>query len=370
MKVNGAVIHAIGDKWSVEELELEEPRANEVLVKVMASGLCHSDEHLVTGDLAQPLPLVGGHEGAGIVVKVGEGVSRVKPGDHIATAYIPGCGVCDWCAQGMQYICDNGAGMFEGMMLDGTPRFHLAGGRGIGAMQRLGTFANYLVAPEQECIKIPQDIPFEYACLVACGVTTGWGSAVNAGGTRPGDVVVVLGTGGVGMNAIQGASHVGARMVIAVDPVGLKREMAMTLGATHAFASIEEAMPTIHGSTNGQGADVAIVTVGRAEPEDIGAAFQAIRKMGTCVVTSIGQNGGSIPVDPLELVIFAKQLRGALFGNSNPTRDIPRLLTYYQAGKLKLEELVTRKYKLGEINEAYEDLRNGRNIRGVIMHEH
>ncbi|MGY1631834.1 NDMA-dependent alcohol dehydrogenase [Geodermatophilus sp. SYSU D01186] len=370
MKVNGAVIHAIGEKWSVEELELEEPRANEVLVKVMASGLCHSDDHLVTGDLAQPLPLVGGHEGAGVVVAVGEGVTRVKPGDHIATAYIPGCGVCDWCAQGMQFICDNGLDMFKGFMLDDTPRFHLSDGRGIGAMQRLGTFANYLVAPEQECIKIDPDIPFEHACLVACGVTTGWGSAVYAGGTRPGDVVVVLGTGGVGMNAIQGASNAGARMVVAVDPVPMKRELARQLGATDAFASIDEAMPAIHAATNGQGADVSIVTIGRLEPEDIAAGFRAIRKMGTCVVTAIGQNEGPIPIDPLELTIFAKQLRGGLFGNANPTRDIPRLLTYYKAGKLKLEELVTNTYRLPEINQAYDDLREGRNIRGVLVHEH
>jgi NDMA-dependent alcohol dehydrogenase len=370
MKINGAVIHAVGEKWSVEELELEEPRANEVLVKVMASGLCHSDDHLTTGDLDQPLPLVGGHEGAGVVVAVGEGVTRVEPGDHIVTAFIPGCGVCDWCAQGMQFICDGGKDMFLGMMLDGTPRFHLADGRGIGAMQRLGTFANYLVAPEQECIKIDKDIPFEHACLVACGVTTGWGSAVYAGGTRPGDVVVVMGTGGVGMNAIQGAAHAGARIVVAVDPVAAKRELAEKLGATHSFGSIADAMPVIHAETNGQGADVSIVTIGRVEPEHIGEAFRAIRKMGTCVVTGIGQNEGPLPIDPLELTIYAKQLRGGLFGNANPTRDIPRLLKYYQAGKLRLEELVSRKYQLQDINQAYDDLREGRNVRGVVLHEH
>jgi S-(hydroxymethyl)glutathione dehydrogenase/alcohol dehydrogenase len=370
MDVRGAVIHAIGDKWSVEDMQLQEPRENEVLVKVMASGLCHSDDHLVTGDLPQPLPLVGGHEGSGIVEAVGPGVSRVKPGDHIATAYIPGCGICEWCSQGMQYICDNGFDMFKGMMLDGTARFHLKDGRGIGAMQRLGTFANWLVAPEQECIKIDPDIPFEHACLVSCGVTTGWGSVVNVGEARPGDVVVIMGVGGVGINAVQGAHHVGARLVIAVDPVEMKRKEAERLGATHSFADITEAMPLIQHETNGQGADVAVVTIGRTEAAHIGQAFSAIRKRGTCVVTGLGEKGVPTPIDPLELVIYAKQLKGALFGNSNPTRDIPRLLRYYKSGHLKLAELITKTYNVDQINDAYADLAAGRNIRGVLLHEH
>jgi S-(hydroxymethyl)glutathione dehydrogenase/alcohol dehydrogenase len=270
----------------------------------------------------------------------------------------------------MQFICDNGKDMFMGMMLDGTPRFHLKDGRGIGAMQRLGTFANYLVAPEQECIKIDDDIPFEHACLMSCGVPTGWGSAVNAGGVQPGDVVIIMGTGGVGTSAVQGASHAGARVVVAVDPVAFKREISLKLGATHAFASIEEAMPFVRDETNGQGADVTVVTLDRLEPEHLTQAFQSIRKMGTCVVTSIGQNEGPIPIDPLELVIYAKNLRGALFGNSNPTRDIPRLLSYYKSGKLNLHDVVTRTYPLDDVNQAYEDLEQGLNIRGVIVHEH
>jgi NDMA-dependent alcohol dehydrogenase len=370
MQVRGAVIHAVNEKWSIEQMELEDPRENEVLVRVIASGLCHSDEHLVTGDLPQPLPLVGGHEGAGIVERVGSKVTRVKPGDHIATAYIPGCGICDWCAQGMQYICDGGADMYLGMMLDGTPRFHLADGRGIGAMQRLGTFANWLVAPESECVKIDDDLPFDKACLVSCGVATGWGSAVNAGGVKPNDVVLVIGVGGVGINAVQGAAQAGAGHVIAIDPVPFKREKAEEFGATASFSSIEEAGPLVASLTNGQGADVAVITVGVATGDLIGEAFRAIRKRGSCVVTSIGQNKPGIAISPLEMTTFAKTLRGALFGNSNPTRDIPRLLRAYQNGRLKLDELVTRTYSLDEVNEAYDDMREGRNLRGVMIHEH
>jgi S-(hydroxymethyl)glutathione dehydrogenase/alcohol dehydrogenase len=370
MKVRGAVIHNIGDPWVVEEMELEEPRDNEVLVKVMASGLCHSDDHLVTGDLPQPLPLVGGHEGAGVVAAVGPGVRRVKPGDHIATAYIPGCGVCDWCAQGMQNVCDNGKDMFAGMMMDGTPRFHLPDGRGIGAMQRLGTFSNYLVAPEEECIRIEPDLPFEYACLAACGFATGYGSAVYAGGVGPGDVALVVGTGGVGMAAVQGAALAGAAQVFAVDTAPFKREMALELGATRSFATVKEALPAIKDATNGQGADVAVVTTGRLETATVGEAVGAIRKRGTCVITAIGENPGSLPIDALEIVVYAKRLVGCVFGNSNPTRDIPRLLNLYRTGKLNFEDMVTRRYKLDEINQGYADMHAGRNVRGVLIHEH
>src|ERR1035437_4421793 len=189
MKCRGAVLNAIGQPWSVEDLELDEPRHNEVLVRLVASGVCHSDAHLMTGDLPNVLPTVGGHEGAGVVEAVGPGETRVKAGDHIVTAFIPACGVCRWCAQGMQYICDNGRDVNSGLMLDGTARFHLSDGRGVGAMQRLGTFANWLVIHRSEAIRVDDDIPLEVGCLVACGVATGWGSVVTAGGVRPGDTV-------------------------------------------------------------------------------------------------------------------------------------------------------------------------------------
>ncbi|MCW2839509.1 MAG: alcohol dehydrogenase [Aeromicrobium sp.] len=371
MKARGAVIHGIGEKWSVEDMELDEPKEGEVLIKVMATGLCHSDEHLRTGDLGQPLPLVGGHEGAGIVEAVGPNVTRVKVGDHVSTYYLPACGTCRWCASGMQFICDNGKDMFEGMMLDGTPRFHLSDGRGIGAMQRLGTFSNWLVAPEMECQKIDDDIPFEYACLMSCGLPTGWGSAVNAGGVQPGDVSIIMGAGGVGSGAVQGAAQAGARVVIAVDPVEFKRAKALeSFGATHAFATIEEAMPFVHEQTNGQGADQTIMTMGRMELDDMQKAFDSVRKMGTVVVTTIGVNEGPIPINPLDLTIFCKQLRGAIFGLSNPTKDIPRLLADYKAGRLNLQDMVTTTYSIDDINLAYDDMYAGKNIRGVILHEH
>ncbi|MCO7192550.1 NDMA-dependent alcohol dehydrogenase [Pseudonocardia sp. McavD-2-B] len=368
--VNGAVVHEVGSKWSVERLRLRDPGPTEVRIRVMASGLCHSDDHLVTGDIPNALPLVGGHEGAGIVESVGSAVRRLKPGDHVATAYLPACGTCTWCAQGMQYICDTGGGMETGMALDGSARFTTADGHGIGAMQRLGTFADHLVTDEAQAVKIADDIPFEVACLVSCGVGTGWGAAVNAAEVRPRDTVLVVGVGGVGINAVQGASHAGAAYVVAVDPVGYKRERALELGATHAFPSIAEALPFVRSVTNGQGADSAVVTVGVLTGDLVAEAFGAVRKRGTIAVASIGQNEPGIPISPLELVTYAKTLRGLLFGNCNPTRDIPALLDYYRAGRLKLDELITRRYRLDEVNQAYADMHAGINLRGVLVHEH
>ncbi|MGY1631832.1 NDMA-dependent alcohol dehydrogenase [Geodermatophilus sp. SYSU D01186] len=370
MSVHGAVLHEVGGKFQVEELRLDEPRAGEVRVRVVASGMCHSDEHLRTGDTKQPLPLVMGHEGAGIVEAVGPGVTRVKPGDHMVTAFIPGCGKCVWCARGMQFVCDNGNGMAEGLLLDGTARFHLTDGRGIGAMQRLGTFANHLVTNEEQCIRIDEDIPLETACLVACGVATGWGSSVNAAAVEAGEVVMIVGTGGVGMNAVQGAAMAGAEHVIAVDPVAFKRETAERLGATASFASIADAMPHVLDLTNGQGADKVVVTVGRIDGGLVGEAVRATRKMGTCVLTAVGQWDAGIDLSPWDVTIFARTVKGSLFGNCNPTRDIPRLLRYYRSGRLRLDELVTRTYRVDEVNEGYQDMYDGKNIRGVVLHEH
>lgn len=369
MKVQGAVCHSIGSKWTIEELELDEPRAGEVLVKVEASGLCHSDDHVLTGDLAFKLPMVGGHEGAGVVLRVGPGVSRVGVGDHVCTAFIPGCGVCDYCSQGMQYLCERAVGMDQGLMLDSSPRFHLADGTGIGALCRLGTFADHIVIHQDQCIKIPDSISFDVACLVSCGVATGWGSAVNVAGIRPGQVAMVVGIGGVGANALQGAAAAGAAHVLAIDPNDWKHDLARQLGATETYRSIAEAMPDVAHLTNGQGVDACIITVGRVDGDIIGEAFAAVGKAGTCVVTAVGQSSPGLAINPQDLTNLAKSLKGVMFGNCNPTRDIPHLLNLYQQGLLKLDELITRRYGLAELNDAYADMHAGRNIRGVLVHD-
>lgn len=369
--VRGAVIHGIGAQWQLEEMDLVEPGPGEVRIKVMASGLCHSDDHLVTGDLPNALPFVGGHEGAGLIDAVGAGVTHLRIGDHVATAFLPSCGRCRWCVGGMQYICDRGADTDAGLGLNGLPRFTLrTTGQSIGAMQRLGTFANYVVADADQAVKVDDDLPFDVVCLVSCGVVTGWGAAVNAANVRPRDTAVVIGVGGIGINAVQGARSAGATHVVAIDPVEFKREQALRFGATRAFESLSDAQPFIAAVTNGQGADCAVVSVGVADGDIIGEAFSAIRKEGTVAVVSLGQNAPGLTISPLELVAYAKTIRGVLFGNANAKWDIPSLLQYYRDGRLKLDELITRRYPLEAINSAYADMHAGRNIRGVLIHEH
>jgi NDMA-dependent alcohol dehydrogenase len=369
MKTRGAIVRGIGMDWEVVDLELEGPKDHEVLIEMHASGLCHSDLHITDGDLQVDLPFVGGHEGAGIVREVGPGVTRVKVGDHVCTSFIPGCGTCKYCARGQSYVCNNGLGMEKGMAMDDTWRFFLDG-EGLGAQCRLGTFANHLVCSEQQAIRIDPDLPLDVACLVACGVATGFGAAVNVGETKPGDVVLILGMGGVGVNAVQGAAKAGASHVIVVDPVDWKRDRAKEFGATAAFATLEEAMPLVHEHTDGQGADVSIITVGRVDGDIIGQAFAATGKTGTCVLCSLGQNEPGIAIAPPDLQTLAKKLKGVMFGNCNPATDIPGLLQMYKDGRLKLDEVVTARYPLDEINQGFKDLKDGKNLRGVLVHDH
>ena len=369
MKARGAVIHEVGGKWQVQDLTVAEPGEDEVLIQVMASGLCHSDDHFVTGDIPVTLPMVGGHEGAGIVVEVGSKVTRVKKGDHVATLFIPACGTCTYCARGQQYICNNGAGMEHGRSMNGNALFTDSDGNDVGGVTRLGTFSNYIVCHQTQTVLLPEDIPFELACLVSCGVATGYGAAVNDG-VKAGDVVLVMGLGGVGANAVQGAKAAGADHIILVDPVEWKHEKAKEFGATSAYASIADAQAEIDHLTNGQGVDVAIITVGRVDGDIIGDTFRAVGKAGQCILVAVGSHEPSITISPQDFTNFAKTFRGVMYGNCNPTADIPKLLRKYQDGRLKLDELVTRRYSLDEINQAVEDMHAGRNIRGVVVHEH
>jgi len=227
-----------------------------------------------------------------------------------------------------------------------------------------------VAAEESFSVKIPDDIPLDVACLVGCGVGTGWGTAVQAGEVKAGDTVIVMGIGGIGINAVQGAAHAGASHVIAVDPVAFKREKAMELGATHAFGSIEEAAEFGRSVTNGQGADKALVTVGVLKGEHVAQAFEAIGKGGRVVITGLGDlTDVGIPINPSMMALFTKEIRGALFGDQNPSADMLKMLRLYQEGKIKLDELITKRYKLDEIQQGYEDMHAGKNIRGVIVYE-
>jgi S-(hydroxymethyl)glutathione dehydrogenase/alcohol dehydrogenase len=266
----------------------------------------------------------------------------------------------------MQNLCDNGALMSGGSQLDLTYRMHYKG-QDVARSSLIGTFSELSVMPEWSCIKIPDHIPLLSAALLGCGVPTGWGSAVNAAQVQPGQVVIVMGIGGIGINAVQGAAHAGATRIIAVDPVQLKRDAALRLGATDAVASIDEAADLARSLTNGQGADSTIITVGVLNGEHIAQAFESVRKAGTVVVTSVAPMAlANIPISPFMLAIFQKRLQGCLYGNMSPASDVLRLLNMYEQGQLKLDELVTRTYRLEEINSGYDDMYAGTNIRGVI----
>jgi NDMA-dependent alcohol dehydrogenase len=370
MKTRAAVLRDLGKDWEITDLDLDPPKAGEVLVRFVAAGLCHSDDHLRTGDIPARYPIVGGHEGAGIVEETGDGVTRFKPGDHVVCSFLPVCGHCRFCARGMSNLCDLGVLLYENSLPDGTFRFH-GDGQDYGQMCLLGTFSPWAVLSEHSCVKIDDDLPLEIVALVGCGVPTGWGTAVNSGNVRPGDTTVVYGVGGVGINAVQGAAFAGAQHVIAVDPVASKLEVASRLGATHTAATAEEAHQIAFEVTRGVGADQALVTVGVVTEEVIAAAFAAVRKRGVVVVTGLaGPAKKTIQVPGFELTLWEKRIQGSLFGGGNPFEEIPRMLDLYRAGKLKLDELVTARYRLDDVNQGYQDLLDGRNVRGVIIHEH
>lgn len=350
-----------------------------MLVKLTASGLCHSDEHLVTGDMvldpamaeamgAQQFPVIGGHEGAGEVVEVGPEVTSLQPGDHVVMSFIPACGRCPSCAIGQQHLCDLGAYSLAGRQpTDFTARHHAGDGSDLGIMCMLGTFEPFTVISEASCVKIEPHIPLEKAALVGCGVTTGWGSAVNAADVRAGETVVVVGLGGIGMNAVQGARLAGADKIVAVDPLENKRSAAATFGATHTAASMEEALFLVADLTRGAMADKAILTVSVAYGDLIAPLLNLTKKAGRAVVTAVAPiSQTDVKLDLFMFAMMRKELVGCIFGNANPRRDIPRILNLYMDGKVLLDELVTNTYSLEDINQGYEDMRNGTNIRGVV----
>ncbi|HVW79919.1 MAG TPA: NDMA-dependent alcohol dehydrogenase [Mycobacteriales bacterium] len=382
MDARAAVLWDTHQPWQIEDITLDDPGPNEVVVELVASGLCHSDEHLVTGDMKMPkemnellgfpqYPIIGGHEGAGTVIEVGKNVQSVKPGDSVVFSFIPSCGRCPSCSTGKQSLCDLGQYLIVGRQIDGlVSRHHLAkDGTDIGTMCCLGTFATHTVVNEASCVKLEDDIPVDKAALVGCGVTTGWGSAVYRANVQPGETVVIVGIGGIGINAIQGAAMAGARHIVAVDPVQFKRDQALQFGATHTAASIEEAFATVGEITWGALAEKAIITTGVAEGSMIGPVLSLVSKGGRLVVTAVASiEASDVTMSLFELTLMQKEVVGSIFGGSNPRRDIPRLLRLYKEGKLKLDELITNEYKLDDVNQGYQDMRDGVNIRGLIRY--
>jgi S-(hydroxymethyl)glutathione dehydrogenase/alcohol dehydrogenase len=271
----------------------------------------------------------------------------------------------------MQNLCDFGRFILEGNQIDGTFRIKDADGKDVATSAMLGTFSNFQIMDQSSVIKVDKDIPFEVACLVACGVPTGIGSARNMANVQVGDIVVVVGIGGIGINAVQGAAMSGAQRVIAVDPIEYKRKRALEFGATDAFATIAEAEQLAKSLTNGQGADSAIVTVGVITGEIVAQTYATIRKAGTLVVTAMGNHAEELSgINLFDLAMMQKRIQGNVYGGWSPRVAVPIILDMYRNKQIKLDELITRTYKIDEINEAYDDMRNGKNLRGVIIHEH
>ena len=369
MQTEAAVLWGQNTEWSVEPIELDKPREGEVLVKLAASGMCHSDEHLVTGDLGGVYPIIGGHEGAGVIEEVGPGVTDLKPGDHVVFGFIPACGQCPSCARGRSNLCDNGAKLLVGLQLDGTSRHHERG-QDLNIMVCLGTFGKYTVAHQMSCVKIPDDVPLELACLVGCGVTTGWGSSVYAADVQPGDNVAVIGVGGIGAAAIQGARLAGAERIFAIDIVPGKEGPARKLGATHFYNSIDEAFEPIQQETWGRMCDKVICAMGVGRGNLIASIMGLTAKHGRVVVTNIHPMAETeVTLNLCDLTLMEKQIVGTIFGSANIRYDIPHLLRLYQIGQLDLEGMVTNRYKLGDINQGYQDMRDGKNIRGVLVYD-
>lgn len=371
MQTQAMVLDAEGGTFTLEDLELDGASHREVLVELVACGVCHSDDHSRTGDVPAPTPLICGHEGAGIVREVGAGVTYVKEGDHVAMSFIPACGRCRWCARGQMFLCDRGSMILAGTQLDGTHRFHRADGEAVGQLCMLGAFARHTVVPEDSVVVVPSDLPLEAMSLLSCGVTTGWGAAVRRGEVKPGDVAVVWGIGGVGTAAVQGASHAGASRIFAVDPVARKLEWATEFGATDAIQNDGQSAADLAGpvmdATNGQGADVVIMTPGVNDADQLSAAYGMVAKGGTLVLVGVTPaTFTDLQVPVLDLIMANKAIKGSLYGSANPQHEIGNLISMYRAGQLRLDEMITRRYPLADLNTAFADMFAGEVIRGVL----
>jgi S-(hydroxymethyl)glutathione dehydrogenase/alcohol dehydrogenase len=379
MRIRAVVCTGLHEPWKVEEVDIDPPGPHEVVVQMAYAGMCHSDEHLRSGDMSAPpevlevfgvdsmFPMIGGHEGAGIVAEVGPGVESLAVGDHVAASFIPACGKCFWCASGRQHLCDLGMGILAGpMMSDGTWRYHLDG-QNVNRMTQLGTFSESVLANEASLVKIDPDVSLRAAALISCGIATGFGSAVDRAHVRPGETVVVVGCGGVGSGAIQGARLAGARQIIAVDLLPFKVEKARLIGATHGAGSILEANLILPELTEGRMADVVILTPGVLTGDLLGPAMALASKDGRVVATAIAPfNQNEVTLNLFNTAMFNQSLLGTVFGSCSPRVQIPNLIRLYQAGLLEVDDLVTQEYTLDEVQNGYDDLAAGTNVRGVV----
>jgi S-(hydroxymethyl)glutathione dehydrogenase / alcohol dehydrogenase len=365
IKSKAAILFKVGEKLDIREVDVEAPHAGEVLIKMAVGGVCHSDLHVMTGNLVAPLPAILGHEGSGIVADVGPGVTSLKPGDHVIPFLRLSCGFCEYCSGGRPALCPSGTQIrMTGRLLDGTTRFKLAGEE-IKYFAGVSAFSEYTVMPATGVIKIPDDFPLDMAALIGCGVITGVGAVFNAARVKPGSSVAVFGAGGVGINVIQGAAIAGAEKIIAVDLLESKLEFARPFGATHTINAKEtKPVEAIRELTGGRGVDYAFEVIGL--PQTIRQAYDSLSKRGMAVVVGLSPMTTEVSVPVMTLVYEERMLTGSVYGSSRPWTDLPMLINLYRAGKLKLDELLTRRYPFGQINEAYAALERGEVLRSIV----
>lgn len=358
--MRAAVCYEFGQPLVIEDIAVDPPQAGEVLVRIAAAGICHSDIHLIRGEWEGETPVVAGHEGSGIVEAVGPGVTSVAPGDHVVVSLLRSCGHCRYCQTGSPYNCDHEWALDQGTRLhrhDGTP-----------IIQGISTacFAEYAVVEQSQLAKVPDDFPLECAALLACGVITGLGAAVNTAQVRPGSSVAVIGVGGVGLNSVQGALLSGAYPIIAIDLLDGKLEAARDFGATHGVnASAPDAVEQVKALTGGKGADYVFVTVGSATAAAQG--LRMIRPEGTLTLVGMPPRRDTFPLNVFEAVARSVVIKGSSMGSTRLSVDIPRLVALYQQGRLKLDELISARYPFERINDAIASSERGEALRNVVV---
>lgn len=363
MKIKAAVLYELGGRLEVEEVELAAPKEGEVLVKVAAAGVCHSDISVIDGVIPFPLPAVLGHEGAGVVESVGTGVEHLLPGDQVIFSFIPSCGRCFYCLRGKPNLCEPSLRL-GGSLYDGTTRLTNGDGASINHFSSTSCFAEYTVVPQQGAIKIDPNAPLDKVALIGCCVTTGVGAVFNTAKVAPGSSVAVFGCGGVGLSIVQGAAISGAQPVIALDLWEERLNLAKELGATHTInASTEDGTRKIREWTGGKGVDYAFEAIGN--PDTFSQAYRSIHWGGTCVCVGVPAADAKLTFDS-RLIMQERTIKGSLYGSSNPRVDFLNLVDLYSAGKLKLDPMITGRFPLDRINTAFDDLRKGVGARSII----
>jgi S-(hydroxymethyl)glutathione dehydrogenase / alcohol dehydrogenase len=360
-----AVLYEVHKPLEVVDVEVGRPKAGEVLVRVVSAGVCHSDLHVMHGDLPSNLPVVIGHEGSGVVEEVGEGVTTVQKGDHVILVWRAPCGTCFFCMRGKPILCDNGTKIrFSGRLADGTSRFS-RNGEEIKHFSGVSSFSEYTVLPVQGVVPIRKDVPLQTAALVGCAVMTGVGAVINTAQVEPGSSVLVFGSGGVGLNVIQGAALAGAEKVIAVDLLDNKLEFAREFGATHVVnSSKEDPVAAVQRITGGLGADYAFEVIGLGKT--IRQAYDMVRKGGAAVVVGVAREDDEVTFPAPLLMRTGKRILGCNYGSTRPNIDFPKIIDLYMEGRIKLKELISRRFELDEINEAFRALHAGEVARGIV----